>query len=126
MLLLVILKAMQGKGGNTQSTTLIRKMETNQFIEELKSAQNLQYQACLRLIRENQRKQNEDVQSLIERLADDFDQYKKSLEEIISWHEKQREKAYDQAFAKLTALNPSVLAVMKTRPNSFEVNKNGR
>lgn len=117
---------MQGKGGNTQSTTLIRKMETNQFIEELKSAQNLQYQACLRLIRENQRKQNEDVQSLIERLADDFDQYKKSLEEIISWHEKQREKAYDQAFAKLTALNPSVLAVMKTRPNSFEVNKNGR
>lgn len=83
-------------------------MDINQLIDDLKFAQNLQFQACVKLIRENQRKQNEDIQFLVQTLSEDLESYTKSLDEIGNWYEQEREKAYSQALAKVHPFIPCI------------------
>lgn len=80
-------------------------MEISQLIEEIKAAQNLQFQAYLRLSRELQSKQKEDLEFLKAVLEEDLQLHRKSLSEIVDWYQEKREQLFSKALEKLHQLN---------------------
>lgn len=101
-------------------------MDFNKLIQELKSTQNLHYQATLNLIQDHRKKQNEDVKSLIQNLSTDLEGFNKSLDEIIEWYEQERHNLFKKACDKLYSLEFSAQPLNNHSATLVEeIKKNG-